>query len=175
MATAAAMMAGSLPDSVCAIVAAYFPDADSNARLQAVLPQVARVVVIDNTPRDSAAPSLAERHSDLQFIRCGITVDTLEGEFDLILMMIDAIEHIVSEEKLDFAMDNVQRCLADNGRFMVVPVATRGRRSLFYVKFWTVEDIKRRLSACLFGEPKPFRDDGLLMARKPPGQLLNAG
>lgn len=123
---------------------------------------------------DTLFPVLAERYPGFQFIRRDITVDTLEGEFDLILM-IDVIEHIVNEEKLDFAMSSVQRCLADNGRFMVAPVAAQGRHSLFYVRFWTVEDIKRRLSACMFGEPKPFRDDSLLIARKRPAQALSTG
>ena len=59
MATAAAMTAGRPPDPVCAVVVAYFPDEGFVARLQAVLPQVARVVVVDNTPRESAAPGLA--------------------------------------------------------------------------------------------------------------------
>ena len=122
---------------------------------------------------DALFPVLTARFPGFQFIRRDITADVLEGEFDLILM-IDVIEHIVSEEKLDFAMNNVQRCLADNGKFMVAPVAAQGRHSLFYVRFWTVEDIKKRLSACLFGEPKPFRDDSLLIARKPPRQLSNA-
>ncbi len=123
---------------------------------------------------DALFPTLAERFPDFRFIRRDITADTLEGEFDLILM-IDVIEHIVSEEKLDFAIHNVQRCLAANGRFIVAPVTAQGRHSLFYVRFWTVEDIKKRLSVCQFGEPKPFRDDSLLIARKPPGQLSNAG
>lgn len=69
MATAAAMIAGSLPDSVCAIVVAYFPEADFNARLQAVLPQVARVVVIDNTPQEGTAPRLADALNGLEKIR----------------------------------------------------------------------------------------------------------
>lgn len=63
------MIAGSLPDSVCAIVVAYFPEADFNARLQAVLPQVARVVVIDNTPQEGTAPRLADALNGLEKIR----------------------------------------------------------------------------------------------------------
>lgn len=59
MATPAAMTASNLPDSVCAIVVAYFPDEEFNARLQAVLAQVTRVIVVDNTPQDSAVPRLA--------------------------------------------------------------------------------------------------------------------
>jgi len=36
--------------NVCAVVVAYFPDEDFEARLQTILPQVARLVIVDNTP-----------------------------------------------------------------------------------------------------------------------------
>lgn len=114
---------------------------------------------------DTLFPTLMARFPGFQFIRQDITTDVLEGAFDLILM-IDVIEHIVTEEKLDFAMSNVQRCLAGDGKFMVAPIAAQRRHSLFYVRFWTVDDIKSRLSACLFNEPKPFRDDSLLIATR---------
>jgi len=123
---------------------------------------------------DTLFPILAARFPGFQFTRRDITVDEVYGEFDLILM-IDVIEHIVSEGKLNFAMRNVQRCLADNGRFMVAPVATQGHHSLFYVRFWTVEDIKKRFSGCLFGEPMPFRDDSLLIAKKTPREASSTG
>jgi rhamnosyltransferase len=45
-------------DSVCAIVVTYFPDKEFNERLQKLLPQVAEVVVVDNTPEESATPDL---------------------------------------------------------------------------------------------------------------------
>lgn len=35
---------------VCAVVVAYFPDEGFEARLQTILPQVARLVIVDNTP-----------------------------------------------------------------------------------------------------------------------------
>ena len=37
-------------DSVCAIVVAFFPDNDFDRRIRDLLPQVARVVIVDNTP-----------------------------------------------------------------------------------------------------------------------------
>ena len=37
-------------ENVCAVVVAYFPDKDFEARLQTILPQVARLVIVDNTP-----------------------------------------------------------------------------------------------------------------------------
>jgi rhamnosyltransferase len=48
-------------DSVCAIVVAYFPDEEFEARIRELLPQIARVVIVDNTPGDSITPRLQER------------------------------------------------------------------------------------------------------------------
>jgi rhamnosyltransferase len=39
-----------LAESVCAVVVAYYPDADFEARLLCTLPQVAMLVIVDNTP-----------------------------------------------------------------------------------------------------------------------------
>lgn len=38
-------------ENVCAVVVAYFPDEDFEARLRTILPQVARLVIVDNTPK----------------------------------------------------------------------------------------------------------------------------
>lgn len=51
-------------DSVCAIVVAYFPDKEFDARIRGLLPQVARVVVVDNTPDESTIPCLKKRFQD---------------------------------------------------------------------------------------------------------------
>lgn len=36
--------------NICAVVVAYFPDEGFEARLQTILPQVAKLIVVDNTP-----------------------------------------------------------------------------------------------------------------------------
>ncbi|BCB28359.1 hypothetical protein SKTS_32450 [Sulfurimicrobium lacus] len=133
---------------------------------------VKRYLGLDIT--DALFPDLARSFPSFQFIRCDITNDPIDGKFDLILM-IDVIEHIVGEEKLNFAIANVQNCLAENGRFLVAPVANQGKRSLFYVRFWSIEDIKRKLTNCLFGKPIPFRYSHLLVARKPPKPMDKTG
>ena len=46
-------VASSGSDSVCAIVVAYYPDEKFDERVQTLLPQVAQVVVVDNTPDES--------------------------------------------------------------------------------------------------------------------------
>jgi rhamnosyltransferase len=45
-------------DSVCAVVVAYYPDEEFAVRLRSLLPQVARVLVVDNTPAEDAALQL---------------------------------------------------------------------------------------------------------------------
>jgi rhamnosyltransferase len=48
-------------DSVCAIVVAYFPDEEFDTRICELLPQVARIVIVDNTPDDSITARLREK------------------------------------------------------------------------------------------------------------------
>ncbi|MBI1813515.1 MAG: glycosyltransferase family 2 protein [Deltaproteobacteria bacterium] len=45
-------------ESVCAVVVAYYPDSDFEARLRSLLPQVGAVVVVDNTPNGGSAERL---------------------------------------------------------------------------------------------------------------------
>ena len=46
------------PGLVCAVVVAYYPDEEFKTRLRSLLPQVARVVVVDNTPAEGAVRRL---------------------------------------------------------------------------------------------------------------------
>ena len=106
-----------------------------------------------------------ERFPGFQFIRRDITADSITGKFDLILM-IDVIEHIVGEEKLSIALNNIKTVIDDNGLFLLAPILEKGRCSLFNVRFWTTSDIKRRLLGFQFGELIQFRYSYLLPARK---------
>ncbi len=111
-------------------------------------------------------PELGKRHPDFEFVRKDITADPLDGKFDLILM-IDVIEHITGPDRLHAAFDNVKGCLANGGVFMVAPVPEKGKRSLFYVRFWSYEDIVRDFTGFDVREPVPFRYNRMLAIRKP--------
>lgn len=52
------IVAAKAEKSVCAIVVAYFPDNDFDARIRELIAQVTQVVVVDNTPDDSATPDI---------------------------------------------------------------------------------------------------------------------
>lgn len=90
---------------------------------------------------------LRGRFPGFDYIRADITSSRLPELFDIVLM-IDVIEHIVTEEKLVSALANVSAMMADNALLVLAPVAPRGRRSLFYVRFWTEADVSRALTNC---------------------------
>lgn len=115
---------------------------------------------------DVLCPELRRKFPEFSFVKKDITRDTVDGKFDLILM-IDVIEHIVSEEKFSCAMENVKKCLLENGTFMVAPITKTSKRHLFYVRWWSMEDIQRRFRGYTFREPVPFRNGHLLIVKKP--------
>jgi 2-polyprenyl-3-methyl-5-hydroxy-6-metoxy-1,4-benzoquinol methylase len=114
---------------------------------------------------DSLFPRMVKRFPGYTFNHCDVTVDAIKGEFDVILM-IDVIEHIVGDAALDHAMKAVQDAMAGGGIFLVAPLARKAKKSLFYVRFWTAEDITKRLASFQFSDLVPFRYSHLLAARK---------
>ena len=93
---------------------------------------------------DAFFPMLRQRFPGFDFVRGDVTAEKVAREFDVVLM-IDVIEHIVTEAKLRSALANVSAMMARGGVLALAPVAPRGRRSLFYVRFWTGEDVLRCL------------------------------
>lgn len=114
---------------------------------------------------DVLFPELRRKFSQFRFIKKDITSDKIEGKFDLIVM-IDVIEHIVNEAKLSFAMENVKKCLSDNGIFIIAPILNTNKRHLFYLRSWSLEDIKRRFSGYVFEELISFRNSHILIIRR---------
>jgi SAM-dependent methyltransferase len=110
-------------------------------------------------------PALREKFPEFQFLKKDITKDKLELKFDLVVM-IDVIEHIVKDSKLDFAMENIQNCLVEDGVFITAPIMRQSRKHLFYVRFWSLEDIKQRFPGYALSELTPFRSGHMLTLRK---------
>jgi len=74
------------------------------------------------------------------FIKADITLDSLNDKFDLIVI-IDVIEHIVTEEKLKFAFSNLDNCLNDNGFIIIAPLTKKKKKNQFYEYHWTKNDL----------------------------------
>ncbi len=110
-------------------------------------------------------PSLSSDFPNYRFRKLDVTADHIDGEYDLVVM-IDVTEHIVEDDKLTFAMDNLRRCLSRNGVVLLAqPSLSPSEKNLFYLRFWSLEDIKRRFSGYTFGEPVPFREGYLVSIR----------
>jgi SAM-dependent methyltransferase len=106
------------------------------------------------------------RFPNYRFVQADVTRDPIAGQFDL-AVMIDVTEHIVDRAALEDAFANVGRALAPGGYFIVGPQFDQSRRHLFYVHFWSVEDVRS-----MFGEWREvaqsnFRNGTLLGFRKP--------
>lgn len=117
---------------------------------------------------DVLFPELGERFPQFDFVRQDITTDGVDGTFDLIVM-IDVIEHIVEDQKLSAAMEHVKEALAPDGVFVLAPVMQKARDHLFYVRFWSLAELRERFPAHLIGDPRPFRAGEILTIRKLPG------
>lgn len=93
---------------------------------------------------DAFFPFLRQRFPGFGYVRGDISADRVAGTFDVVLM-IDVIEHIVTEGKLKAALANVSAMTTKGGVLLLAPVAPRGRRSLFYVRFWAEDEVVRGL------------------------------
>lgn len=81
------------------------------------------------------------RFPNFRFIQSDITKSTLDGKFDVIVM-IDVLHHIVTREKLDSAFRNLDKCLKNNGLIFLSPITTHSHKKQFYEHAWSLKDIE---------------------------------
>lgn len=115
---------------------------------------------------DTNFPRLQERFPAFRFVRKDITADEVEGEYDLIVM-IDVIEHIVTDEKVARTLATLDRALRPGGYWIIAPLAAEPQKHLFYVRFWALDEVQRRLPTYTWSAPRPFRSGALYAAQKP--------
>lgn len=114
---------------------------------------------------DVLLPELKEKFPKFRFNKKDITSDKIKGKFDLIVM-IDVIEHIVNEVKFSCAMENIKNCLSERGMFIIAPIMRVSKKRLFYIRLWSLQDIKQKFSGYIFGELLPFRNNHIFTIRK---------
>jgi len=111
-------------------------------------------------------PQLTKKYPEYMFVKKDITSDKVDGEYDLVVM-IDVIEHIVNKRKLGSAMENVKGCMANNCIFIISPIGdSRKCHLLFFMRYWSLEDIRRYFDGYELRELVPFRGTYLLQIRK---------
>ncbi|MFH0864238.1 MAG: methyltransferase domain-containing protein [Candidatus Gottesmanbacteria bacterium] len=102
---------------------------------------VTKYVGLDIT--DCLFPKLKKQFPLFKFFKKDISQDRIGSTYDLILM-IDVTEHIVTEDRLTMAMDNVKKSLSPSGTFIVLPLMKYSKRIFYYLKIWSVKDLRKR-------------------------------
>jgi 2-polyprenyl-3-methyl-5-hydroxy-6-metoxy-1,4-benzoquinol methylase len=114
---------------------------------------------------DVLFPEFEKQFPQFKFIKKDITKDRIEEKFDLIIM-IDVIEHIVDEDKLLFSIENVKNCLSKDGIFILAPLLEKGSQRLFYVRYWSFDEIKPKFTGYVF-KKIPFSIGDMLVVKHP--------
>lgn len=112
---------------------------------------------------DQLFDGLRERFPDYEFVQQDVTQPKpLPGTFDLV-MMIDVAEHIVETDAFDRCVSNLCAAVAPGGTLLIGPMLDRSAKHLFYVRFWSADDVLQRVKDLEHTGSVPFRN-GVLMA-----------
>ncbi len=115
---------------------------------------------------DLLFPELAKRYPEVHFVKADVCKLGLREKFDIILM-IDVLEHIVTENDLRSALSNLKSCLADGGTIIIGPIHEKTKKHLFYVHFWSVDKVAAQFRGYAIEMYRPFRKGTLIVVRSP--------
>jgi SAM-dependent methyltransferase len=116
-------------------------------------------------------PTLGERFNGFGFAQADVTrlpvrAEDRAGAFDLIVI-IDVIEHIVDRGALRAGLAGLESLLAANGRLLIAPLMDSSRRHLFYVHFWSQQDVLACVPSLRLEAVTPFRQGQLAALHRP--------
>jgi SAM-dependent methyltransferase len=109
---------------------------------------------------------LQARFPTYRFLQADITKDAVDDEYDLAIM-IDVTEHIVSRQGLEAAFEHIKSALVPGGHLVVGPQSDKAARHLYYVHFWSIDDVERQFEGWTQVSREDFRGGKLLAFRKP--------
>ncbi len=120
-------------------------------------------------------PALAARFGDYAFAQADVTQLPLTAQFGVpygaqydLIVIIDVIEHIVEAQQLRAALAGLAALLAPDGRLLIAPLMPASRRHLFYVHFWSQDDVLAWAPALRLEKALPFRQGQLACLHRPP-------
>ena len=108
---------------------------------------------------------LRAKFPSVEFREGDVTTAAIEGTFD-VAVMIDVIEHIVTDEAFRAGLRNIAGSLSDDASFVLGPVALRRGRHLYYVHFWTKDDVRTALPDWNVVAEVEFRSGKLLLLQR---------
>lgn len=109
---------------------------------------------------------LGQKFPSYDFVKKDISTDDIDGQYDVIFF-IDVVEHIVKDEKFKYAIKNIWRSLNKGGYFIISGYKIgKSRKSLFYVKSWSKDDILFEIDDFSLDYEKPFRRTNIMAIKK---------
>lgn len=118
----------------------------------------------------SLLPALAAQFAPYHFAQADVVrlpLDPAAARFDLIVI-IDVIEHIVERQALAAALSGLGALLAPHGRLLLAPLMEASQRHLFYVHFWSEQDVAGCTPGLQVEAAAPFRQGRLVALYSPP-------
>lgn len=110
--------------------------------------------------------SLRKKYSPYSFLKIDVTTQKLTGTYDIVLL-IDVIQHIVNEEKLEFAFKNIREVVAPGGYFVLTPILNMNKKQFFYLKSWSLQTIMANFKGFIFIDIVPFKESHMILLQKP--------
>ena len=109
--------------------------------------------------------TLRDRFSGYRFLQGDAAERVVSAQFDLVVM-IDVIEHIVSRQRLGEVFSAIDQCLRPGGVLLLAPIMPVSRRHLFYVHFWSEEDVRVCTPSYWWVARTDFREGELVALEK---------
>lgn len=110
-------------------------------------------------------PQLEARFPEYRFIVANAATENLaqklQRRFDVILLL-DVIQNIVTQEKFDALMANVKSLLDDRGICLIAPIMPETKKHMYYMHFWSLPDLQRNFPGFRLGRMIPFRHDHII-------------
>jgi SAM-dependent methyltransferase len=107
---------------------------------------------------------LKKQYLCYKFKKLDITKEKLENCYDLIIM-IDVSQHITTDKKFKFAMNNVKNSLKKDGLFIVTSWLNKTVKNSFYEKSRSIKSYKECFKSKKFSKPVKFRDKYIFTIR----------
>lgn len=120
----------------------------------------------------SLLPTLDRQFAEYSFVQADVLRLPLAAQpagagYDLIAI-IDVIEHIVERAALAAALGGLAAQLAPGGRLLLAPLMEASRRHLFYVHFWSQQDVLDCTPGLHLEASAAFRQGQLVSLQRPP-------
>lgn len=100
---------------------------------------------------DKMFDKLKNKFPGFVYQKADVTKDLITTKHDLIVI-IDVILHIVTQENFDNAMQNLKQALKPGGKIIIAPIDEIAKKQMFHIHKWSMNDIKRTFDNHEFGE-----------------------